>query len=419
MLMSLWMVKIQSKSHYDPFIIKEDKLSIMKRICMVAYTNYSIDPRVRRAAESLVGEGFTVDVFVLKEKSGVSYEKFNGVNLYYMNQKKYRGNSNIFYIISYIEFFYRVLIKLSLIFFRKKYSVIHCHNMPDFIVFTAIIPKLFGAKIILDIHDSMPDTYKAKDFNPIFLKIIYQLLLLQEKISANFVDLIITVHEPFKNVILKSHGIDLKKVHVIMNLADKNIFHYQTRPPKNKEGKLKLIYHGTIAPRFGLEVTVKGLKKIVENNYKIKFDIYGDGEGFSFLKSSIEKLNLQEVIQLHGSIPLNDIPLKIAEADLGIVSYLPSEATNFILPSKLMEYIAMEKPVLTVKNTTISHYFMDGELEYYEANNPESFAEKLHSIINNSKMLDDSKNKIKFINRRLNWNKEKVKYIKLIKKLSN
>jgi len=386
---------------------------------MIAYTDYSIDPRVRRAAESLVEEGFIVDVFSLREKNCISYEIFNGVNLYYINQKRYRGKSNKFYIISYLMFFFRVLIKLSLIFFRKKYSVIHCHNMPDFIVFSAIIPKLFGAKIILDIHDSMPELYKAKDFNPILQKIILQLLLFQERISANFADLIITVHDPLRSKILKSHGIDLKKVHVIMNLADTRIFNSQTQPSKIREGVFKLIYHGTIAPRFGLEIIVRGLKKVIEKNYKIQFDIYGNGEDFSSLKASIEELNLQEVIKLHGAVPLDEIPSKINKADLGIVSYLHSQATNFMLPSKLMEYIAMERPVLTVKNTAISHYFVNGELEYYEANNPNSFAEKLLYMIDNSKMLEDEKKKIKSFNHRLNWKREKIKYIKLIKNLIN
>ena len=29
--------------------------------------------------------------------------------------------------------------------------------MPDFLVFSALIPKLLGAKVVLDLHDPMPE----------------------------------------------------------------------------------------------------------------------------------------------------------------------------------------------------------------------------------------------------------------------
>ena len=34
--------------------------------------------------------------------------------------------------------------------------------MPDFLIFTAVIPKLLGAKVVLDMHDLMPEVYMAK-----------------------------------------------------------------------------------------------------------------------------------------------------------------------------------------------------------------------------------------------------------------
>jgi len=394
------------------------KKNSVKNVAMVACTEYSMDPRVRRAAEALADEGFMVDVFVLKEKGGVSFENFNSVNLYYLNQKKYRGNSTLLYMYAYVIFFFRVLKKLSWQFFKKKYSVIHCHNMPDFLVFTAIIPRLFGAKIILDIHDSMPELYRAKSFNPLLRKIFYYLLWAQEKISAWVADLVITVSEPFKREILRGHKINLKKVYIIMNVADPRIFRPTRSLRESKEkGRFKLIYHGTLAGRHGLETVIKGLREIMKNGHNLQFDIYGKGDGYSSLESMIEKLNLQQSVYLHQPVSLNEISARIAEADLGIVSYTPSEATDFMLPSKLMEYIAMEKPVLTVKNKAISYYFSDSDLAYYQADSPQSFIERLNDFVHNSTKQADLKVRMKAFNRRFNWNKEKIKYLNLINTL--
>ena len=69
--------------------------------------------------------------------------------------------------------------------------------MPDLLVFTAVIPKIFGAKIILDIHDTMPELYKTK-FRSILANIAFFILLIEEKFSAWFADQVIAVHIPQK-----------------------------------------------------------------------------------------------------------------------------------------------------------------------------------------------------------------------------
>ena len=127
-----------------------------KKILMIAYTNYSTDSRVIKEAEAAIKQGFNVDFICLRTENACAKEKINNVNVIRVKQFKYRGRSNIRYILSYIEFFTICLFKVTVLFLKKKYAIIHVNNMPDFLVFCAIIPKLFGAKVILDIHDPMP-----------------------------------------------------------------------------------------------------------------------------------------------------------------------------------------------------------------------------------------------------------------------
>ena len=79
-------------------------------ILMIAYTNYSTDPRVMREAEALVNVGYDVDFLALKRNGEPKKEVINGVNVIHLNQYRYRGNSNILYLFSYILFFYRVFL---------------------------------------------------------------------------------------------------------------------------------------------------------------------------------------------------------------------------------------------------------------------------------------------------------------------
>ena len=391
-----------------------------RNIAMVAYTEYVRDPRVRRYGEALVRNGYNVDCFVLKEQGKPKFQIINGVALHHLNLYQYRGKSNISYIYSYLKFFF--LTKIALVKnLSKSYSVIHIHNMPDFLVFAGFINKLFGSKIILDIHDTMPELYLVK-FNSVIRNVVYHILLFQEKCSSYFADIVITVHVPHLEHIVQYHKIKRNKFIVIPNFADKNLF-YSTLPnelSQERKEVFKMIYHGTIAKRFGLDIVLNGIKELKSSDCKpVQFNIYGKGDGVSDLKRWISELELSKEVIYHGQISLDEIPEKISQADLGIVSYIHSEATNLMLPLKLLEYTAMGIPSLTVKNSPISFYFKPDELAYYKSNDSFSFLNKLIKLIKSPSLLHRLREKTEKVNQRLNWESEEVKYISLIKKLSN
>jgi len=400
--------------------MKEDSKKIRK-IAVIGYTNYSTDPRVKREAEALSDNNYYVDTFVLKKAHDPKYELINGVNVYHLNQFRYRGNSNLKYIFSYLEFFIRIFLKISTFYFKKRYRVIHINNMPDFLVFTAIIPKLFGAKLILDIHDTMYETFSTKfenNSNSFLLKI----LLLQERISACFVDSVISVHYPQKSEILVKHGIMKNKITVVSNFCDRKIFNLgETNIVKSniiKNKSFKMMYHGTISKRYGLDVVLKGLNKIKDRISGLFFLILGEGDYSKDLFKLIDEYELEEVVEFRNEmVPVRSLPKIISNIDLGIVSYIPSEATEYMLPTKLMEYIAMEKPVLCVRNRAISYYIKEDEIEFYDGENSDSFAEKLMYLYKNKKRLGEIRNNERKLNDILNWTNEKKKYILLIKKL--
>jgi len=183
----------------------------------------------------------------------------------------------------------------------------------------------------------------------------------------------------------------------------------------NQNKYFRLIYHGTIAKRFNLKIVLEGISLSLSNRPNIHFDIYGKGDGVTELIKQIAELNLSRNVKYHGQIPLDLLPEKIAASDLGIVSYLKSEATELMLPLKLMEYVAMGLPVLTVKNKAINFYFKPDELEYYSSEDSISFSKKLIYLINSPNRLSELKQKTDVINQRMSWNKEKIKYLDIIR----
>ncbi len=84
------------------------------------------------------------------------HESFNGVEITRVPLKRRRGGklSYLFQYGSFILLSGAILAGRTL---KKRYDLVHIHNMPDVLVFSALVPKMLGAKVILDLHDPMPE----------------------------------------------------------------------------------------------------------------------------------------------------------------------------------------------------------------------------------------------------------------------
>ena len=128
-----------------------------KRIAMLAYTVLSLDSRVIREAKAAAEGGYIVDVYTLNE---TARDKIDGVNIIYSRQWQYKGKNKVKFALSYLRFFLFCFWNLTLKSFSKnKYDIVHVNNMPNFLVFSTVTAKIFGAKIIMDVHDVMPELF--------------------------------------------------------------------------------------------------------------------------------------------------------------------------------------------------------------------------------------------------------------------
>ncbi len=164
----------------------------IKNICMIAYTMYTTDARVRREAETLAAHGYSVTLLTLREDTTWTKKTINGVHIHVLKAEKYLGRCLATYILAYIVFMLQAFVQCTIMTLRGKIDAVHVHNMPDFLVFAALIPRLFGKKLVLDIHDSMLETYQGKfgRLNPL----LTALLILEERASAAFCHSIICVN---------------------------------------------------------------------------------------------------------------------------------------------------------------------------------------------------------------------------------
>ncbi|MDQ2944922.1 MAG: glycosyltransferase, partial [Acidobacteriota bacterium] len=161
---SSWQTLPRSIAGFTRKIVPAPFERVRKRIGMVTHSIYTSDNRVRRYAEALASRGDHVEVFALRRSSNLPrYEVVKGVHIHRVQdrfRKSERTKAGFLYRL--LRFFCIVCARLTRRHFQKPYDVLHIHNVPDFLVFAAWYPKLTGARIVLDIHDIIPELFASK-----------------------------------------------------------------------------------------------------------------------------------------------------------------------------------------------------------------------------------------------------------------
>jgi glycosyltransferase involved in cell wall biosynthesis len=247
--------------------------------------------------------------------------------------------------------------------------------MPDSLVLCALLPRLVGAKVILDIHDPMPEFYASK-FQVQLDGTAVRLLRLHERLSTALAHAIITANGNFRDNLVQ-RDVPTEKITVINNLPDPTLFapsQAVTRPADRQA--FTLIYPGTIAPRYGLEVAIRALPQLVEEAAGIRLLLMGGAQP-AYLQELVqlaEQLGVAAHVTFRSPVPVDQVPTHLAQADVGIYPALPDPHMQIATPSKVLEYAAMGLPIVASRLKVLEDLFGDGAVLFCEPGNVQQFA---------------------------------------------
>lgn len=352
----------------------------MIKVCMVGVFYYFSDARVKGYAESLQRAGNMVDILGLHGLKTNEVVDESGVRIYSIPARQSR-KSRIRYLLEYGFSFLLLSFLLTKLYFKNRYDVIHVHNMPDFLVFSGLIPKLFGAKIILDVHDPMPEVYLSK-FPAEKGGFALWLMRMEEKISVRFADAVITANSHFKENLI-GRGAPASKITTINNFPDPEVFNHSKRLAGKKKSRERftLIFPGTIAARYGLEVAIKALPLLKDGIPNIHLLIIG--RQLEYLKSLVslaEELDVSSFVEFKPSIPNREVPQQLTQADIGIYPALPDCHMSIATPGKLLEFAIMGLPIISSRLRIVEEMFDDSAVMFFEPGNVRQFAQCVLSL---------------------------------------
>jgi len=357
-----------------------------KRVGMVLFSYYPADPRPRRAAEALAGCGMSVDLICLREDSNEPrHDALNGVNIRRVPIRRRRGGV-AGYIYQYLVFLLAssaILVARSL---KKRYDLIYVHNMPDFLVYSALIPKMLGAKVVLDLHDPMPELMRTIfDLSPEARSV--RLLKLIEKWSLGFAHSVVTVNLACAKL-FASRSCPSQKASVVMNSPDEEIFRPRTSATRSSERSsdkpFVIMYHGSLVERNGLDLAVEALARVHTSIPNAELRIYGSRNAFlDSVMESVRQQGLEQSIRYLGPKPLEEIVKAIDACDVGVVPNRRNIFTELNTPTRIFEYLALGKPVIAPRAPGVCDYFDDQSLIFFELGSAEDLARQIEFVFRN------------------------------------
>src|SRR5256712_5073074 len=355
-----------------------------KRVAVVVFSTYPFDPRSRRTAEALAKERMNVDlVCVMDAGREAKREPLNGVHILRVPLKRRRGG--IFsYIFQYLAFLLISSIIVAVRSVTRRYDLVYVHNMPDILVLTALIPKVFGAKVILDLRDPMPELMMTI-FNLHQDALPVRTLKRLEKWSLQLADLALTVNLACKKL-FASRSCHPEKIQVVMNSPDEKLFgflpprsHTSTHHPPSKP--FVIAYHGSLVERNGLDLAVDALPRVRQSVPSVELRIYGLQTRFlERVMESVRAKGLDEVVHYLGPKRTEDLVTAIAACDLGIIPHQRNVFTEINTPVRIFEYLALGKPVIAPRAAGILDYFKNDSLLFFELGNSEDLARKIEYV---------------------------------------
>ena len=359
-----------------------------------------------------------VDVIALKIPGQPLRTELNGVNIYHLQERQSLEGSKFTYLYSLLKFFIVSSLFILIKHVKKPYQLIHVHSVPDFQIFSALIPKLLGSKTILDIHDPVPDFFQSKfgySENHFYIK----MLKLTEKISGIFADHVITVTDYWKKAICHRTNISKHKMSVILNLPNINFFDYGKFKNSESDGNFTLIYPGTLNKHCGLDTVIKAIDLVKEEVPNIKLLIYGSGSEENRLITMVNDLGLQKYVHFHGKVSLESIPEILSKADVGIALLSGNdEYSDHALNVKLFEFLAMGLPSIATRAESVLTHLGKDVVLLSETNDPGDVARCILELYSNPEMRTELREKGLDYIRKNNSEPQMSHYIDIVNRLT-
>ncbi len=381
--------------------------------CFVRHWYFPNDVRVLKEAKTLRDAGFSVDVICLRDKGQKPVEELEGITIYRIMTSHKRG-SMIRYLFEYVASFFMMAALLTRLHLRRRYRMIQVVTMPDFLVFATLVPRLLGAKVLLDMQEPIPELWMTKFGSSDSLPLNIQIAI--ERWAIRYADRVVTVNRTIRKRFI-DRGAPAWKIGLAPNVPDETVI-VETDTTRSRTG-FTLMTHGTIEPHYNHDALVEAMRMLRHKMKDARLVIIGEGKNKPRLIDMVNQYDLNDVVTFIGWLPYAEIPRHIARADIGVISHQPSPFAELCQPLKLFDYVALKTPVIIPRFAAIEESFDDDCVRFIIPGDPNDLIRAIEDLYENpSKRQQLAENAFKRYDTELKWRHAKRSYLATVDALA-
>lgn len=363
---------------------KRDISTKQRRVLIIVENLPSpFDRRVWQEATTLRDAGYVVSIIC---PTGKGFEKreetLDGIHIF-RHPLPLEAEGPLAYAIEYSTALAWEFILAWKVLIRHGFDVIHACNPPDLIFLVGGFFKLFLRKrFVFDHHDINPELYEAKFGKRDFF---YKVMLLVERLTFKLADVSIATNESYRAIALKRGGMEPSKVFVVR--SGPKLDRMRIIPPvdKYRNGRRFLVgYVGVMGKQEGIDYLLRSAEYIVHSlgRTDIQFGLVGGGTSLEEMKRLAVELRVDQFVTFFGRIPDQGLIEVLNTADVCVNPDIANEMNDKSTMNKIMEYMALGKPIVQFDLTEGRFSALDASL-YAQRNDPMDMARKIVDLLDN------------------------------------
>jgi glycosyltransferase involved in cell wall biosynthesis len=339
---------------------------------IVVHSYYLRDTRPRRHATALVDAGWEVDVICARDAGEPAMEDVQGARVMRLPARRKRG-SKLRYVFEYTSFALMALFAVTRAYLRRRYRAVYVIGIPNFLVFSAVVPRLFRSRVLLDMRDPLPEFFRSKYELPEGHPLV-RLLLAEEGISARFASRVVTVHHSMADLYRRSVARD--RISIVYNAPDPRLFSAPASPAPSATNRV-MLYAGTVADRYGVGLAVKALARLRDEIPTLRLRIVGDGDIVPALKRMAREMGIGDRVAFEDPVPLDRIPEVVAQCWVGVQPARDDPLMRYSFSTKILEWCLLGLPVICGATLPVAEAFTGEELLLHAPGDLEAMCERI------------------------------------------
>jgi glycosyltransferase involved in cell wall biosynthesis len=388
------------------------------RICVIRQGYFPLDTRVGREVRALEAAGHEVDVICLRRQRERLRERVGSVMTYRLPLPAERSG-RVRYVAQYGAFLLAAGLLAAALHVRRRWDVVQVNSMPDALVFAAAVPRLLGARVLLDLHETMPE-FLAEKYGLSRAHRLVRLVAWLEQASIRFADEVITCTDQMRDAFV-ARGADTEKITVILNAADEEVFDVRRHPPAPRvSDRFTLICHGAIEERYGHDTLVRAAALLDDDVPGLRIEVFGEGSYRDEMRRLARDLGVEDRLWISdGWAPIDELVAAIARADAGVVAIKRDSFRDLTHCNKMFDFIAMRRPAIVSRTRSVEEYFDDSCFALFESGDEHDLARAIRRVHDDPEGAGRLARRAAQVSEPYRWPHQRLAYERVIGRLAN